>query len=53
MKKKHANAGMTLYADYVVPVYNLNTDARFLATYENDEACVDIWAAKAKLNDEY
>ncbi len=53
MKKKHANAGMTLYADYVVPVYNLNTDMLYLTTYENDEVAVDVWAVRATLGQEY
>ena len=53
MKKKHAVGGLTLYADYVVPVYNLNTDMRYLTTYENDELSVDVWAVRATLNQEY
>lgn len=53
MTKKHTTSGPVLYADYVVPVYNLNTDMRYLTTYENDELSVDVWAVKATLAQEY
>ena len=53
MTKKHKNGGVMLYADYVVPIYNLNTDMRYLTTYENDELYVDVWAVKATLKQEY
>ena len=29
MKEQHANSGQVFYADYVVPVYNLNKDAHY------------------------
>ncbi|MGN0917171.1 MAG: hypothetical protein ACI4NZ_03090 [Candidatus Enterousia sp.] len=47
MKEQHANSGQVFYADYVVPVYNLNKDARYLTTYSNENMSVDLWAVRA------
>lgn len=47
MKEQHANSGQVFYADYVVPVYNLNKDARYLTTYSNENMNVDLWAVRA------
>lgn len=47
MKEKNTSGGHMIYADYVVPVYNLNSDARHLAAYSNSEQFVDVWAVKA------
>lgn len=52
MKKKNTSSGHMIYADYVVPVYNLNSDARHLAAYQNSEQFVDVWAVKATLGNE-
>lgn len=53
MPKKRKNGGHMLYADYVVPVYNLNADARHLTAYSNSDMYVDVWAAKATLGNEF
>lgn len=42
MKEQHANSGQVFYADYVVPVYNLNKDAHYLTTYSNGNMNVDF-----------
>lgn len=47
MKEQHANSGQVFYADYVVPVYNLNKDAHYLTTYSNENMNVDLWAVRA------
>lgn len=47
MKEQHANSGQVFYSDYVVPVYNLNTDVRYITTYSNSNQEVDLWVVRA------
>ena len=53
MKKKQASGGHMLYADYVVPVYNLNSDTRHLTAYSNGSMYVDVWAVRATMGKEF